>query len=293
MDTILTITHFINGLFMVAIPIALAIYIVHRWKLNWRLWWIGAGAFVLSQVGHIPFNAAISSLFRQEIFPPIPESGKLVFNAVFLGLSAGIWEEGARYATYRWWAKKARSFPKAFLLGAGHGGIEAIILGGLVLYTYIQLVALRGADLSKLVPANQLAALQAQVSTYWSLPWYMSLLGAFERIMALLTQISLSILVWQAFARRQGRWILAAVGWHALIDALAVFSVSKWGALATEGILLLFMPINILILFVFRPSKIEPIIPVGIEETPSLPSPIKKLEDIDETPTSLDNTRFT
>jgi uncharacterized membrane protein YhfC len=47
------IAHLLNGLLMILLPIGLGIYLTRKLSLGWRLWWIGAGTFVLSQVGHI------------------------------------------------------------------------------------------------------------------------------------------------------------------------------------------------------------------------------------------------
>ena len=51
--------HFLNGLLMILMPIGLGLWLEKRLRLGWRLWWIGAATFVLSQVGHIPFNSGV------------------------------------------------------------------------------------------------------------------------------------------------------------------------------------------------------------------------------------------
>ena len=57
---------------------------------------------------------------------------------------------------YRWWAKDARSWRTGLLAGAGHGGIEAIILGILVLYAFIQIIVLQNIGPETVLPAEQL-----------------------------------------------------------------------------------------------------------------------------------------
>jgi uncharacterized membrane protein YhfC len=107
---ILIITYALNGLLMVAMPLGLAIFLTRRWKMGWGVWLIGAAAFLLSQVGHIPFNLAMGSLLDQTGLAQWPHTAQVIFNAVFLGLSAGVFEEVARYLVLRFWAKKARSW---------------------------------------------------------------------------------------------------------------------------------------------------------------------------------------
>jgi uncharacterized membrane protein YhfC len=172
---ILLIVHPLNGFLMIGFPIALGIYLIRRFQQSWWLWWMGAATFVLSQIGHIPFNAALSALFNRGLLPTPPQEWQLPVNALVLGLSAGLWEELMRYATYKWWAVQARSWRQGLVLGAGHGGIEAIIFGGLVLVTFFSMLGLRSADLTNVIPASQLQTIQQQVDVYWNSPWYLSL----------------------------------------------------------------------------------------------------------------------
>ena len=286
----LYITHPLNGILMLAIPIGLGIYLTCRFRLSWRLWWIGAITFVLSQVGHIPFNFGIDYLFKHGILPLPPVSWRLPVNSIILGLSAGIWEESFRYIAYRWWAKEARSWRKALLLGAGHGGIEAILLGSLVILSYFQMLALQGVDPAKVASAEQAQILEAVTSQYWSIPWYASLLGAVERIFAIVTHLALSVLVWQVFRRLQSRWLWLAIGWHALLNAGAVYAAHTWGAFQAEGILACAALIDLAIISALRPSDAE-IAPLEI--TPPSPQPVRPvIKEIEETPENIEQTRY-
>jgi uncharacterized membrane protein YhfC len=240
---ILFFAHLLNAILMIAMPLGLAIYLTRTWKLGWRLWFIGAATFILSQVGHIPF-LRLSSLIMNR--PPLVNtflrmslSSLIIFNGVFIGLAAGLFEELFRYGMYRWWAKDARSWRTGILTGAGHGGAEAIIFGGLALYSFLQLVAYRNIDLSAAIPAAQLQAAKAQVAAYWSTAWYAAFLPAFERLCAIIIQISMAVLVLQTFTRKQWFWVWLAVLYHALIDFFTVPAAagyfSKYGSEAIVG----------------------------------------------------------
>jgi uncharacterized membrane protein YhfC len=280
--------HFLNGFLMIAMPIVLGIYLARRFKLGWRLWWIGAATFVLSQVGHIPFNWVMSILLNKTALVNWPHTAQTVFNVVFLGLSAGLWEEGARYAMYRWWAKDARSWRKGLLTGAGHGGAEAIILGGLVLYGFIQMAAVRSTDLSTLVPANQLDLARQQVTAYWSATWYDSLLGALERLFTIPTQIAFAVIVLQAFTRKQGWWVWLAVGYHAVVDATAVLLFGKVGPYWTEAIIGGFAILSLVIIFVLRQPEPVP----DPEPAPLIPVLSFTPQPVEETEENIEKTRY-
>ena len=90
--------------------------------------------------------------------------------------------------------------------GVGHGGLEAILLGGIAFYAFFQAMAYRNADLGNLVPPEQLQLARAQLDLYWSPPWYTALLGALERIFALTIQMTLAVMIMQAFVRKSASW---------------------------------------------------------------------------------------
>ena len=142
------IFHLSNGVLMIAIPLCLAFILMRRWKLGWRILLVGAATFILSQAGHIPFNVLMTQLLSKTALVNLSVQGALIFNAIFLGLSAGFFEETFRYGMFRWWLKDAHTWRTGILAGVGHGGVEAIILGGLALFSMIQLIAARNMDLS-------------------------------------------------------------------------------------------------------------------------------------------------
>jgi len=254
------------ALLLIAMPLALGAYLVRHFKTGWSLFLIGAATFVLSQVLHIPFNTYVLAPFMVQLgFETSSGPGlALAGAAVLLGLSAGVFEEGARWLVYRFWIRTARTWPKGVVFGSGHGGGEALITGLIAMATLIQLTALRGQDLAALVPAEQLAAAQAQVEAYWGLPGWLFFFSAVERASALAVQITLAVIVLQAFLRpRGGLWLLAAIGWHALVDAVAVFvgvstgvyegSIS--GTVVTEVLIAVMAGVSLLILFRLRPAQ--------------------------------------
>ena len=278
--------HLLNGVLMVAMPLTLAIILSHRWKPGWRIILIGALTFILSQVGHIPFNALMTWLLSKTALVNLSVQGALIFNAIFLGLSAGFFEELFRYAMFRWWLKDAHTWRKGILAGVGHGGVEAIILGGLALVSLIQLIAARNMDLSTVYSGDTLRLAMEQVSAYWSATWYDSMLGAVERFFTIVVQISLAVIVVQCFIRKQKRWLWLAIGYHALIDSVAVFATSKLNPYWVEGIVGLFGLISLGIIFILRSS--EPVETI----TPISDPPLVTLPVVEPTSEQLDNSKY-
>ncbi len=284
---ILFIAHLLNGLLMIGMPVALAIYLTRRWKFGGRIWWVGAATFILSQIFHIPFNLLASKLLNQTGMIAWSPTAQLIFNAIFLGLSAGVFEEGARFLVLRFWLKDSHSWRNGVLFGAGHGGAEAIILGAITLYGFLQLATLRNADLSKIFPAAQLALAQQQVTTYWSMTWYSSLLGALERFFTIPCQIAMAVMVMQVFTRKNIGWLFAAIGYHTLLDGVAVYGQKYISPIGLEGVIGLFAILSVVIIFLLRqPEPHE-------DNLPGAPEPfIPPLVPLDETPENLEKTRY-
>jgi len=291
MDT-LFITHILNALLMIGLPLLLAIFLKRRYKHSWVLFFSGVVGFIVSQVGHIPFNYLLTLLFQRNVLPAPPQEYQLIFNAIVLGLSAGLWEELVRYGTLRWWiGKNVRTWSQALFFGNGWGGIEAIILGGLALLAFFQLLAMRNIDLSGLIPAAQLELVRQQIESYWTMPWYTSLMGAYERAWTLIIQISFTVLVLQAFTRGKIIWVWLAVAWHALIDALAVYIAGTSGFEAAEVAVTIAGLISLGFIFALRqPEAIEapsqPLEPLPVQDASILaaqPEPAIIADKLDDT----------
>jgi len=280
----------INAFLMVAFGLGLGAVIARRWKLPWGLFGIGAATFVLSQVGHIPFNAyVLNALFARLGWTDPASAGTLLGVAAALGLSAGVFEEGARYLMYHFWARKARRWEEALMIGAGHGGIEAVLLGLLVVYALVQVLALQGNDLASVLPAEQVETARLQIEAYWAAPWYAALLGAVERAFALCLHLSLSVMVLQCFTRRRWFWLPLAIGWHALVDGAALVAVQRVGPYWAEALIGVMAVLSLGIVFALRRPAIEPA--ASIDEPPGTRPPGRAR---DERPTveQLDDSRF-
>ncbi len=248
----------LNYALMVILPIIVAIIIRRRTSAPWRFFFIGAVTFILSQVFHIPFNWVVQ---RTGVLPSDLSSwGNLLVVATFLGLSAGVFEETARYLTYRYWAKDARSWSRGMMLGAGHGGIEAILLGGLAAVSVASLIFTVNSEIAmNAIPADQRELVTGALDEIVALPWYGLLLGAVERVFAIAAHLAMSVMVLQVFLRRSIRWLFAAIAYHALFNMAAVIGINRVGPYATEALLGAMSLISLFIIFRLRtPDPVEP-----------------------------------
>ncbi len=268
-----TIFLFLNFLLMLVVPIGVGWFIARRLQMRWTLFAVGMGGFVLSQVFHIPFNWL--ALQRWELLPTdVSVTANLLLLSIFLGLSAGVFEEVTRWAIYRFGIEDARTWGKGLMYGAGWGDIEAILLGAIGLLNFSILLGMRQGFFQGMIPAGQADLVMLQIEMMFGLPWYMALLGAMERVFAICLHLSLSVMVLQLFLRQNRLWLLAAILWHATVNATAVFTIryatpligEHQAALLTEAVIAIFAFISLGIIFRLRtpepqPAPIEPLPP--------------------------------
>ncbi len=227
---------------MVGIPVVLAIILYRRGKGSFRPIWIGAAAFILSQIGHIPFNqfVMLPLLERQGISAAVQEGLPLLVLGAAVGLSAGVFEEVTRFLALKYWLKKEHNDFLPIKYGLGHGGIEAVLTGLLALYALIQVMVLAGEGALSAFDPDQAALIQSQLEAYWAVPWQQTLLGAWERVSAMMFHVGASIMVYKSIRSKKPLWLLSAVLGHTALNAFVVIYAAKIDIVTLEGILFLF-----------------------------------------------------
>lgn len=227
---------------MVLLPILLAVFLRRYYRVYWILFTVGCLTFLGAQAIHLPLNEWLANI---GVLPQDPglSGAPLWRSALILGLTAGLCEELARaigYVVVKW----ARRFEDGVMLGFGHGGIEAMIFGGvLTAATISSLLNLEGVDLEALnLSAAQLEALSVQLALFNASPLY-ALAPFLERAFALGAQVLFSILVLRAFTQKKPILVVLAISYHALVDAIAVYfavtTKSIWVSWASFLILLI------------------------------------------------------
>ena len=259
----LAAAYIISFLGMIVLPILLWIYFRRKFALSWKLILAGALTFITSQVLHIPLVFGMNSFLQT-----LP----LLANAIILGLLAGVFEETARYILFKFILRNTKSWKEGILVGLGHGGIEALLLGILAAVGFATMIGYRSIDLSTVpgIPADQLELARQQVEAYWSAPWYIALLGFVERVFAICLHVSLSVMVLYAIVYGKPVWFWLALLWHAFVDAVAVYVGQQIGILAVEGFVAVFAIISVWILLKMRGNffrDTENLLPLNLEIT--------------------------
>lgn len=205
----------------VLVPVTLAILCATRRRGTMRAVLMGAACFVISVV-------LLESLFHQLVlgllFPALPQipAAYVLYGA----LTAGVFEETARLLGMRVLHRTRPQALTGFAYGVGHGGAEAILIGGLgMLNNLATMLTVNGGGLEELLgvmEGEELAMAQAQLEQLATMPPTVFLAGGVERISAIALHIALSMLVWMTVTGRLPRWgYPLAIALHAGVDVFA------------------------------------------------------------------------
>lgn len=254
MNPALIPTYILAIAFEFVFPLLIAFLIWQRYRVSWRFFLYGALVFLVTQMLiRIPLAQGAQFLLREQL-----QNNQVFLYAwlAVLALTAGIFEEGGRWLGYRFLIKKDFTWEKGLMYGAGHGGLESMLLvGGLALLGLINVIAITTTDFSQMnLPPDQLAQIESARQQIAALEWWMPLLGAYERFITVFFQIAMSILVLQVFLRGSLKWLWLAIALHALVDLGAVVLVRFISPVWVEVALTLTLPLSLYIIWYFQPK---------------------------------------
>jgi len=235
--TLTDISFILAALIEILVPIVLAIIVTRKFKVSWAIFFLGMLLFFVSLV-RVPLNNFVSGLLQENTDAPYT----IILIFLFASITAGLFEEGARVLGIGLIIKQ-KNYYKGLMYGIGHGGGESMIFVGLLtLVNYIVYRYFPG-----LLPAMV-------TSQFGNIAWYMPLIGALERIFAIIIQISLSVMVMHAFLFRKYYFITIAIISHIIIDFSALYINYKFGVLFSEISVFIFALAGVAVIILLRPK---------------------------------------
>lgn len=238
-----------------ALPIAAYIVMQAKKQRIGRAFWFGALAFFVSQIVlRIPLLNLLGQTFWYQMLATNP-----VAHGLFLGLTAGLFEEFARFFVCKLLLKKNRRYIDSVAFGFGHGGIEAALLTGVALINALVLIAAMNNGTLEAVAgsAQNAAAIAQQLAALTPLN---ASLGGVERILAVGLHVSLSVVVFTGFVRNKPwMYLLYAILAHTVVDAAVVIlpQFIPMSTIALEGMVLVFTAV--LLVWAWRMKKHFPV----------------------------------
>ena len=227
----------LNAILGIGVPIVLAWWLVKKHKVNIRTILIGAAVFIV-------FALVLETIMHQIVLKGphgAAITGNIWYYALYGGLAAGVFEETGRFLAMKFLLKKEPAEARtAVAYGAGHGGVEMMIIFGLSMISNLAIAAMINGGQTEMLlgsaPADARAQVEAQFAQLETTTVGTYLLGLWERISALILQVGLSIMVWTA-VRKGGKWLWlfpAAILLHFLVDGAAVVLSKSASAMVVE-----------------------------------------------------------
>ena len=204
----IAVSYLISGTIEIALPLALGYILIKRLNTSWKIWLIGAMMFLVSLI-RFPLNNYLTQIIVSG------EITNISYWLIYLipSITSGLFEESARYLGIRYLIKND-SYRTGITYGAGHGGIESIFLVGLNVLTVGIILVTNPESLGEM----QLYAINSS-------PWYLPLIGAYERVMSMIIQFSLSIMVLETIRQKKIQYLVLAILIHAAINYLSIIAV--------------------------------------------------------------------
>jgi uncharacterized membrane protein YhfC len=202
-----------------------------------------------------------------------------------------MFEEVARFVTFRFWRKDARTWSQGLMVGAGHGGIESLLLGLLFVINMVVLAGISRGYFTSLVPQGALPETLAHLDALIALPWYDKLLGGVERVLAIILHLSLSLMVLRAARKGSIVWLVLAILWHATFNAVALIVAALTNAVTVEAVLALLAAGSLLLILRWRDEPQEILEEETAPASPPATRPRRPLEASDVSD-RLDETRY-
>jgi uncharacterized membrane protein YhfC len=157
--------------------------------------------------------------------------GSQIVLILVLALRAGVVEEFARFLAFKVFLRKQQAPGDAVMYGVGHGGMEVLLVLTLSMVSNLLFVFMANAGMLDLLIASapdQADALNAAVGTLANANPLLFGMGLFERVSAMILQISFSVIVFCAVRQRKPLHLVLAILLHTLVDSGGLLLINGW-----------------------------------------------------------------
>lgn len=226
---------FISGFVAIALPIFMGRHLLINKKSTLKVFFVGALIFIIFVLVLEAYMHKILLLHTGSFGDNIQQN--IWLYALYGGLAAGIFEEVGRLIAFKFLLKKEKKKETALMYGIGHGGAESIILVGLTMLSYFISSILLNMNLLHILIPDQatLTATYDSLSVLADLSSVEFLYAGFERVVALVLQISLSVIVFKAITTKgKGYLFFVSILIHAFVDFVAVIMMHYTTTLVVE-----------------------------------------------------------
>lgn len=245
-----------SALVAIGVPIVLLVVIRIKTKARILSFFIGCITFIL-------FALVLESMMHSIVLKSTGDviTGNIWLYALYGGLAASLFEETGRFLAMKFCMKKALNRGNALMYGAGHGGIEAILLVGITYISNIVISILTNTGtLQKSLTVLDSATYEStinQLSALWTTSSSLFFLSGVERLSAITLHIALSVFVYKTVKTGNAKYLLFAYLIHFTVDAGTLLLIDVVSILWMEVIVM--AAVVIIAYFAVKLYKEEPV----------------------------------
>lgn len=252
----------ISAALSILVPLALIVFMGIKKRLKWKPMLFGMLLFFV-------FALILERILHFVVLGTDPTQSviynKTILYMLYGGFAAGIFEETARLLCFKGIIKvgENETIDTGISYGLGHGGIEAILLGGLsAIGNLLTSVMYNKGLLSTATAAmneQQLQEFNKGIDALVNTQSYMFVLSGVERMAALVLQIALSLFVFKAVKEKKWQYFAFAILIHAGVDMFAVlFQRGKiTNIFLLEGVILLASVVTAVVAFKINKRNLQ------------------------------------
>lgn len=225
-STIAIIGLVFSTILSIGFPIACMIAGKKKYKAKLSSFFIGAATFlvfamILEQILHV---AVIGGLKLSK------ESNEWLYY-IYAAAAAAVFEETGRIVAMKFFMKKQFSFSNAFMYGIGHGGVEAIFIGGIMNVFNVLCVVMINSGvlqgyLETVLDETRNKTIES-LSSFWTTPSSLFFASGIERVSAVILHIGLSLLIYKGLKECKKAAVAIAYGLHFAVDFVTVACASR------------------------------------------------------------------
>ncbi|MDR0410616.1 MAG: YhfC family intramembrane metalloprotease [Treponema sp.] len=203
---------------IVSIGLPIALFIIFHKKYNAKI-----VPMIFGIAGFILFALILERSIHSIVFEKFSLREKPLIYIIYGIFMAGIFEETARFISFKILRKKYNGLGIGLAYGVGHGGIEAILFVGLAMINTIIFALIFNSGnvemITNKLQGGVLEQVNAQITAMLTTPPYLFLVNGIERIFAICIQVSFSVIVYYSVYGENKLWLYPfSIVLHAIID---------------------------------------------------------------------------
>ncbi|OVE66730.1 hypothetical protein CCS79_17275 [Clostridium diolis] len=248
----LIICFIINIIICFGIPFGTLIYIIINKKNAGKSFFVGTCVFFIFQV--LIRMPLLRYVLSQMEWYNVMASANPIEYGLFLGLTAGLFEEVGRFLGFKIILQKNLRWIDGIVFGIGHGGMEAVLFVGVsCIQNLMMLISLNNGILNYTQIGMSEQSVRASFATTTNV---MVLMGGVERIFTFIIHAGLTLIILHGIKKNKFIYLGLAIFIHTIVDSAVVILPKVFNIGIIEIELFIGMLALLILIYIVKSIKI-------------------------------------